>query len=123
MPFSHPTSLVMAVTSGIKGRGGHQSKFRGLGMHILKLYKYFGGDCPYQSWEGEEKWVSEDLPEHRLMMTQKFSTQTLILKLLIETLVMVLSMRGLKLTNIYPKCQKYCWKFQHFLSPTSLYFF
>lgn len=45
-----------------------------------------GGNCPYQGWEGEEKQVSEDVPEHRLMMTQKFSAQILILKLLIETL-------------------------------------
>lgn len=106
MPFSHPTSLVMAVTSGIKGRGGHQSKFRGLGMHILKLCKYFGGICPYQCWEGEEKGVSEGLPEHRPMMTWKFFALTLTLKHLIETLVisMVLSIRGLIFINIYPKC-------------------
>lgn len=64
-----------------------------------------GGNCPYRGWEGEEKPVSEDVPEHRPMMTQKFSAPTLILKLLIETLgsSMVWSMRGLNLTNIYPK--------------------
>jgi len=45
-----------------------------------------GGDCPYQSWEGEEKQISEDVPEHRPMTTRKFSAQILILKLLIETL-------------------------------------
>lgn len=50
--------------------------------------------------------MSEDLPEHRPVMTRTFSAQTLILKLLRGTLVisMVLSMRGLNLTNIYPKC-------------------
>lgn len=82
-----------------------------------------GGNGPYQDREEEEKQVSEDVPGHIHMTTWKFSTQTLILKLLTETLGVSVVWYIRDLTNIYPKSQKHCWKFQHFLSPTGLYFF
>lgn len=53
----------------------------------------------------ENRSRSEEVPEQRLVMTWNCSTQTLILKLFIETLgfAMVWFMRGLNLTTVYPK--------------------